>query len=147
MQIRVTPENFPIGSHQKTCEISEMQMHNYSCGFQDYTISYYSSQLTYLCKIILRIPTPLRIYVRLYYVSLPPYVCKIILRNPTPLWQCNVCNICNVCSVCNVCKVCNVCNVCKVCNVCNCVSCLSEGELKTRRRALLGTVGRVLHLT
>ena len=72
MQISVTPENFPIGSHQKTCEISEMQMHNYSCGFQDYTISYYSSQLTYLCKIILRIPTPLRIYVRLYYVSLPP---------------------------------------------------------------------------
>ena len=37
---------------------------------QDYIT--YPYPLTYLCKIILRIPTPLRTYVRLYYATLPP---------------------------------------------------------------------------
>ena len=69
-------------------------------------------------------------YVRLYYVTLPP---------------CD--NVMYVMYVMYVVYVMYVMYVMNVCNVCNCVSCLSEGELKTRRRALLGTVGRVLHLT
>jgi len=38
MHMNVTHENFPIGSHQKTCEISEMQMHNYTIAVVSRTI-------------------------------------------------------------------------------------------------------------
>ena len=40
MHMNVTRENFPIGSHQKTCEISEMQMHNYTIAVVSRTIPY-----------------------------------------------------------------------------------------------------------
>ena len=36
--MNVTHENFPIRSHQKTCEISEMQMHNYTIAVVSRTI-------------------------------------------------------------------------------------------------------------
>ena len=40
MHMNVTHEKFPIGSHQKTCEISEMQMHNYTIAVVSRTIPY-----------------------------------------------------------------------------------------------------------